>query len=159
MSFFVAAGISIGVLAGIWAQFCGNVGLLAWVGFVSWACFYAAGGKTAGLAKTVAANLSGVFWGFIIVMIMNLMPGFPFALGAAVIVGAFFMCAQAHISYLAFIPGAFAGCASTFGSGLDYWATAISLICGAVLGYLSEIIAVWLVKISAKKTEGEKMEV
>jgi hypothetical protein len=45
MSFFVAAGISVGVLAGIWAQWCGNFGLLAWVGFVSWACFYAAGGR------------------------------------------------------------------------------------------------------------------
>lgn len=152
MSFFVAAGISIGVLAGIWAQFCGNIGLLAWVGFVAWACFYAAGGKASGLGKTLAANLSGVFWGFIIVAIMNLM-NFPYGLGVAVVIGAFMMCAQAHISYLAFIPGSFAGCASYFGSNLDIKAAAISLICGALLGYVSEVIAVYLVKVFGKKEE------
>lgn len=155
MNFLVAVGISIGVLAGIWAQFCGNIGLLSWVGFVSWACFYASGGKPAGLAKTVASNLSGVFWGFVIVAIMNLL-NFPYALGVAVVIGAFMMCVQAHISYLSFIPGAFAGCASYFGSGLDIKATAISLVCGAVLGYFSEVIALYMVKVFGKKAEAEK---
>jgi len=155
MSFFVAAGISIGVLAGIWAQFCGNIGLLAWIGFVSWACFYAAGGGKAGLGKTLAANLSGVVWGVVIVAIMGLM-NFPFALGVAVVIGAFMMCAQAHIKYLAFIPGSFAGCASYFGSNADWKVAAISLICGAILGYLSEIIALYLVKIFGKKADGSK---
>lgn len=141
MSFLVAVGISIGVLAGIWAQFCGNFALLPWVGFVSWACFYAAGGKVEGLTKTVISNLSGVFWGFIIITIMGFMPNFPFALGVAVAIGAFMMCVQANIKYLAFIPGAFAGCASYFGSNLNIWHTVIALICGAVLGYFSEVIA------------------
>lgn len=155
MNFLVAVGISIGVLAGIWAQFCGNVGLVAWIGFVSWACFYAAGGKKEGLGKTLAANLSGVFWGFIIITIMNLL-NFPYALGVAVVIGAFMMCVQAHIKYLAFIPGAFAGCASYFGSGTDIQAAALSLICGAVLGYLSEVIALYLVKITNKKIDESK---
>jgi len=155
MNFLVAVGISIGVLAGIWAQFCGNVGLVAWIGFVSWACFYAAGGKKEGLGKTVAANLSGVFWGFIIITIMNLL-NFPYALGVAVVIGAFMMCVQAHIKYLAFIPGAFAGCASYFGSGTDIKAAALSLICGAVLGYLSEVIALYMVKITSKKVDEGK---
>lgn len=158
MSFFVAAGISVGVLAGIYAQWCGLLGMLTWVGFVSWACFYAAGGKFEGFKKTVLANLSGVFWAWIIILLSGLMGGFPLALGAAVIVGAFFMCAQAHISLLAFIPGAFAGCASTFGANLDYMAAILSLIAGAALGWLSEIIAVWLVKISTKKVEEKKAE-
>jgi len=158
MSFFVAAGISIGVLAGMWAQFCGNFGLFSWVGFVSWACFYAAGGKVEGLKKTLLANLSGVFWAFIIIVIMGLMPNFPYALGVAVIIGAFAMCAQAHISLLGFIPGAFCGAASTFGGNLDYLSVAISLVCGAVLGYISEIIAVWLVNVTAKKAKEEKAE-
>ncbi|HWQ77897.1 MAG TPA: DUF1097 domain-containing protein [Anaerovoracaceae bacterium] len=158
MSFFVAAGISVGVLAGIYAQWCGLLGLLTWAGFVSWACFYAAGGKVEGLKKTLLANLSGVFWAWIIVLLAGLMGSFPLALGVAVVIGAFFMCAQAHISLLAFIPGSFAGCATTFGANLDYRAAALSLIAGALLGYLSEIIAVWLVKISTKKTEEKKAE-
>ncbi len=111
-----------------------------------------------GLKKAVLANLSGVFWGFIIIAIMGLMPGFPYALGVAVVIGAFAICAQAHISLLGFIPGGFAGCAATFGGNLDYLAVAISLICGAVLGYASEIIAVWLVKVPAKKVKEEKAE-
>jgi hypothetical protein len=156
MSFFVAAGISCGVLAGIWAQFSGTFGQLTWIGFISWACFYAAGGKVEGMKKTLAANLSGVFWAFAIIVIMGLMPNFPFALGVAVIIGAFAMCAQAHVSFLGFIPGSFAGCAAAFGNALDYKVTIISLICGAVLGYISEVIAVWIHKVSSKKAVEEE---
>lgn len=146
MKFLTAVGISIGVLAGIWAQFCGNFGLLAWVGFIAWACFFAAGGKKDGLVKGLLANLSGVFWGWVIILIVGLMPNFEYALGVAVVVPAFMMCVQANFKYLAFIPGAFCGAASYFGSGLDIKATAISLVCGALLAFASEWIALKMTK-------------
>ena len=146
MGFLTAVGITIGVLAGIWAQVSGYVGLLAWVGFLAWASFYAAGGKGEGLAKAVAANLSGVFWGWVIILIMGLMPNFPYALGVAVVVPAFMICVQANIKYLSFIPGGFIGAAAYFGSGLDIKATAISLICGALLAFASEWLALKMTK-------------
>ncbi|MEI8216225.1 MAG: DUF1097 domain-containing protein [Eubacteriales bacterium] len=155
MGFLTAVGITIGVLAGIWAQVSGYVGLLAWVGFIAWACFFAAGGKTDGLVKGMLANLSGVFWGWLIIMIMGLMPNFPYALGVAVVFPAFMMCVQANFKYLSFIPGAFCGAAAYFGSGLDIKATAISLICGALLAFASEWLALKMTKKEAAAEESK----
>jgi hypothetical protein len=155
MSFLVAVGISIGVLAGIWAQVSGYVGLLAWVGFLAWASFYAAGGKTDGLVKGLAANLSGVFWGWVIILIMGLMPNFPYALGVAVVIPGFMICFQANYKYLSFIPGGFIGAAAYFGSGLDIKATALSLICGALLAFASEWIAVKMAKKAPAEAEAK----
>ena len=43
------------------------VPFVVWVGFASWACFYAAGGRTQGLVEALASNVSGVVWGWLIV--------------------------------------------------------------------------------------------
>ena len=85
--------------------------------------------------------MSGVFWGFIMIWLMGLMPGFPYALGVSVAIGSFMICIQANLKYLSFIPGAFCGAAGYFGSGLDIKATAISLIVGSLLAFASEWIA------------------
>ncbi len=151
MNFLVAVGISIGVLAGIWTEACGPLGLYPWIGFLSWAAFYAAGGKVDGMKKAIPAHLSGVFWGFIIIAIMGVIggAGIPFALGIAVVIGAFAMCVQAHLPILGFIPGSFIGAASYFGAGAStdvLIPVAISLVCGAVLGYISEVVALKMTK-------------
>ena len=155
MNLLVALGISIGVLAGAWVY----VGLLpaialpVWVGFISWACFYALGGKKEGLVKAICSNLSGVLWGYIIVLIYSLSGANLLVLALAVAVGCFIMCIQANIKLLSFIPGAFAGTASYFSVVFYYGAakvtgrynwldTAICLIAGALLAFLSQYIGV-----------------
>ncbi|MGQ5667336.1 DUF1097 domain-containing protein [Streptomyces sp. ECR2.10] len=40
--------------------------LVVWVGFAAWAWFYSAGRKAAGLGKTLAANVTGRPWGWLI---------------------------------------------------------------------------------------------
>src|SRR6478672_3211966 len=66
MDVLVALAISIGILIAGWTYVAlGVAALPVWAGIVSWGCFFAAGGKTTGLTKTIAANLSGVFWAFI----------------------------------------------------------------------------------------------
>jgi hypothetical protein len=47
----VTIGLTAGILAGLWTQFSTPFGLITWVGFLSWACFFAAGGKRIGLLK------------------------------------------------------------------------------------------------------------
>ena len=59
-------GTSVGVLAGVWTFASVELAWITWVAFVAWACFFAAGGGTTGLAKGLAANLAGVFWGWVI---------------------------------------------------------------------------------------------
>ncbi len=165
MNLLVALGISIGVLAGAWVY----VGLLpaialpVWVGVISWACFYALGGKKEGLLKTICSNLSGLLWGYFIVLIFGLSGSSTIVLAIAVAVGCFIMCIQANIKVLSFIPGAFAGTASYFSVVFYYGAakvtgrfnwldTAICLIVGALLAFLSQYIGV------AMSNAGKKAE-
>lgn len=149
MNLLTALGISIGLLVGIYGEVSGLVGLVTWVTVISWASFYAAGGKTDGLVKAAASNLSGVIWGIVITFIASSI-NIPFALGIGLLVGAFMICAQARWKVLSFIPGAFLGCAAYFGTNGDWKATILSLIVGLVLGYISEVIAVFLSNIGKK---------
>lgn len=165
MDLLVALGISIGILAGTWVY----VGLLpaialpVWVGVISWACFYAVGGKKEGLLKTLCSNLSGLLWGFLIVTVYGKLGGSLIVLAVAVAVGCFIMCVMAKINIFSFIPGAFAGTASYFSvvfyygaakvtGRFDWLDTAICLIAGAILALLSQAIGTALSNIGKKKS-------
>ena len=70
MSFLVAVGISVGILAGLWTGVSTQYaafGLVTYVGFLSWASFYAGGGKVKGLKDSLILNFSGVLWAWLIV--------------------------------------------------------------------------------------------
>lgn len=149
MNRLIALGVSIGVLAGIFTwigEFVDQVGsveapFVAWVGFAAWACFYGAGGQATGLLKTLGANISGLAWGVLIVWAaVQLGSGSAVALALCVAVGAFGMCAQAFWAPLSFIPGAFVGAAFYFGNGTLVLSTLISLVAGALLAYVSEVV-------------------
>ena len=153
MNLLIALGLSIGILAGAWVQVGSALGLPVWIGVISWACFYAVGGKKEGLLKTITSNLSGVLWGFVIVLILKALGTFPIALGLAIAIGCFIMVIQANIKVLSFIPGAFAGTAAYFGSNYDWKNTAICLVIGALLAFLSQIIGTALSNIGKNKVK------
>jgi len=144
-----ALGISIGVLAGLFTWFAGTVTQLGswqlpfvvWVGFASWACFYAAGGRTQGLVRALASNVSGVLWGWLIVWATGqVLAGSAAVLGLFVALAAFGMCVQAGWGPLASIPGTFIGAASFFGNGTLFWSTVTSLVVGVLLAHASEVL-------------------
>jgi hypothetical protein len=150
MDVLVALAISIGILIAGWTYVAlGVAALPVWAGIVAWGCFFAAGGKTAGLTKTLAANLSGVVWAFLALTAWNSFGGGVPVLSLLVGVAALFMVLQAKIPALSFIPGAFLGAATAVsvvvGAGATFpnpWIrTIIALVAGAVLGYLSELLA------------------
>jgi hypothetical protein len=164
----IALGISIGVLAGLFTWFAGTVTaiggwttpFIVWVGFAAWACFYAAGGRRPGLVKTLAANVVGAVWGWLIVQAVAHTSSSALVLGAFVAVAAFAMCVQAAWSVLAFIPGAFVGAASYFGNQTVFWATLLSLLVGTVLAYASERLGNVVERaLAGRSTEGRTAEV
>lgn len=136
---YIGVGLSVGVLAGIWTQVSVELGLITWVAFVAWACFFAAGGGATGFAKGLAANLSGVTYGWLVALLTTV-ADFPGILAIGVAVAALAMCLQAGWAPLSFIPGAFAGTAVFFGTQLSFWPTTVSLIIGAGLGWLSAFL-------------------
>jgi len=136
---YIGVGLSVGVLAGLWTQVSVELGLITWVAFVAWACFFAAGGGAKGFFKGLSANLSGVIYGWF-VAILTTTVHFPGVLAIGVGIAALAMCLQAGWAPLSFIPGAFAGTAAFFGTQLSFWPTTVSLIIGAALGWLSAFL-------------------
>lgn len=146
MDVLLALAISIGILIAAWTYIAlGVAALPVWAGIVAWACFFAAGGKMGGLTKTLASMLSGVFWAFVALYLWGAIGGGVPVLALLVGLIAFMMVLQAKISALSFIPGAFLGAATTVsvvvGASGSYTKTIIAIIAGAVLGYLSEVLA------------------
>jgi Protein of unknown function (DUF1097) len=147
MDLLLALGISIGVLIAGWTYVALGPGALpVWAGIVAWGCFFAAGGKTTGLTKTIASNLSGVLWAFLALQAATRFGGgSTVAISVAVGVIALIMVMQSRISVLSFIPGAFLGAATAVsvvvGANGTWTKTIVALVAGAVLGYLSEMLA------------------
>lgn len=150
MDVLVALAISIGILIAGWTYVAlGVAALPVWVGILAWGCFFAAGGKTTGLTKTIAANLSGVAWAFLALLAWHKFGETIPLLSVLVGVAAFFMVLQAKVPALSFIPGAFIGAAAAVsvvvGAGATFphpWVkTIVALVAGAVLGYVSEMLA------------------
>jgi hypothetical protein len=156
--FLLAVSLSVGVLAGLWQVLVqlyptivssfplAGVGV---AGFLGWATFYAAGGKKEGFLKGTAANLTGILWGVVIVVIWNLFNFNNLGAFIAVGIGAGMMCFQAHIKALSFIPGAFIGASTFFAlgatiTGAVLWPAAIGLVLGLAAGWLSETVAIFL---------------
>ena len=150
MDVLVALAISIGILIAAWTYVAlGVAALPVWAGIVAWGCFFAAGGKTTGLTKTIASNLSGVVWAFLALEAARRFGGGLPLLSVMVGLAAFCMVLQAKIPTLSFIPGAFLGAATAVsvvvGAGTTFrhpWVkTIVALVAGAVLGYVSEMLA------------------
>jgi len=141
MKSLLGVAISVGVLAGLWTFVSVELALVTWVAFVAWACFFAAGGGTGGLTKGLAANVAGVFWGWVVSQGLANVNGSTLALSLMVTVIAFILCLEAALPLLSFIPGGFAGTAVFFGTSFDLTGTVIAVVAGALLGFVSEVLA------------------
>lgn len=139
MSYILAIGVTVGVLAGAWAFVSGIAEISAFAGFLGWASYFAAGGGKNGAMKALCSNVSGVFWG---VVFTALSPMMPQQFGVLIIaVLAAVMCWQAKVSPLSFIPGTFIGNACFYANGSNWPGTVIGLLCGIALGLASEYSA------------------
>lgn len=146
MNMLLALALSIGVLIAIWTYIAlGPAALPVWAGIIAWGAFFAAGGKTDGLVKTVASNLSGVFWAFVALTVANsVAPNNLAVLALLVGVVAAAMVLQSKVATLSFIPGAFIGAATAVSvvvPGGTYPKVIAALVAGALFGYVSELLA------------------
>jgi len=157
MSELLALSVSVAVLGGIWAfialgPLAGNA--LVWVGFIAAGCFFAAGGDTKALTKTMVGMIYGAVIAWIALWIIANVP-MP-ALGTvwpAIVVGVtvFFLVIVASADLLSCVPANVYGYASLVGYTLSagklsaltaadnsnpLFLTVVSAILGAILGYL-----------------------
>jgi hypothetical protein len=169
MGLITALAISIGVLGGIAAgvslQWGAAFGFQIWVAFIAWATFYTAGGKESGLTRAIVHNVFGAILGWIALLLITQIPlgnsiGTPAWAGICVAVTVFVLVIAATNAIVKDIPASVVGYAAVAGlfiSGGKSAVTAvtlenpliigvISLIIGAILGYISEKIAVGMAK-------------
>jgi len=165
MSEILALSVSVAILGGVWAFIA--LGPLAsfslvWAGFIAAGCFFAAGGDTKALTKTIAGIIYGAIIAWIALFIISHVP-VP-VLGTiwpAIVVGVtvFFLVIVASVDLLSCVPANVYGYAALVGytlsaGKLDALTAAdnsnplfliiVSAVLGGVLGYLMGQLAVVL---------------
>jgi hypothetical protein len=169
MDLITALAVSIGVLGGVATYLFLSpfgLGLQIWAAFIGWASFYHCGGKTSGLTSSALANVWGVLWGALTLIAVTQTGmaetlGTPLWAGICVAVGVALMILGAKIPAFSAIPAQVYGYAATVAFTLLTNAAgslmlpdltnpaiivALSMVIGAVLGYISEQLAGALAK-------------
>ncbi len=165
MSLITALAISIGGLGAIatYLFLTPSIGMGAqiWAAFIAWACFFHCGGKEAGLKTTIVSNIFGAVMAWIALLLVVSIPlggtlGVP--LWAAICVGVtvFALVLAANMPALSAIPASVYGYASVAAYALlatkldtltlpsmqnPLVVVVVSMVIGALFGYLSEKIA------------------
>ena len=68
MSVLFAISLTTGILSGLWGWLSVSLGLLTWAGFLGCTSYFASPkDDIKGLARSMIANLSGVFWAMVII--------------------------------------------------------------------------------------------
>ena len=157
MSPLLALSVSVAVVGGVWAFIA--LGPLAgyalvWAGFIAAGCFFAAGGDTKALQKTIVGLIYGAIVGWITLLIIkNVAVPLPSAIWPAIVVGVlvFFLVIVASVDLLSCVPANVYGFAMvvayTLSAGKMDALTApdntnplfliiVSSILGAIVGYL-----------------------
>lgn len=169
MSANSALAISVGVLGGIatWL-FLGPLGgmLAIWAAFIAWGCFFHCGGSESGLQSAILGNIAGAIIAGITLWVATQTGlgdkiGLPLWAGLCVGVGVAAMVLLANVEIFAAIPAQVYGFASVvaltlLGNGagnLSAPAMAnpvvviiLSMIVGAIFGWVSEKVAGMLAK-------------
>jgi hypothetical protein len=166
MPLLTALAISIGGLGGIatWIYLGWLPGLQIWATFIAWACFYHCGGKEAGLKNTIICNIAGAVLAWIALLLVTKTGladsiGLPLWAGICVGVTVAVLVLLANVPAFATIPAMVYGYASVAAFALltgkfDALTSAsldnalvtviVSMVIGAILGYVSEKIGVAL---------------
>lgn len=157
MSALFALSLSVAILGGIWALIAlwPLAGYAAvWIGFIAAGCFFAAGGDTKALSKTIVGMIYGAVIGWIALLIIaKVAVPLPGAIWPAIVVGVavFFLPIVASADLLSSVPANVFGFAALAGYTLEgkhldaltaaegsnpLIVSIISIVLGGVLGYL-----------------------
>src|SRR6267154_2975472 len=161
MSQLAALSLAIGALGGVatWIYLAAG-GLLIWATFLGWACFFHVGGDDAALRNTIVGNVFGALVASIAAVIILAVPmaatlSLPVWAGIVVGITVWVICIAAQFKPVSIIPAHVYGYAATFAYLLQtpdrltlaaltsvnlnnaFIVVALSMIVGAILGYVS----------------------
>jgi len=147
MNASTARALFVGLLVAVWVWLTSQARLRieVWPGIVALGCYFAAGGGVSGLQKTLIGTLSGVVWVLVADAVQVAVGGTSIV--AALIAGAMVagIILVARVPFLGFVAGALIGAGVAWGKHVNTVQegiqVAISLIVGAVLGFVAERVA------------------
>jgi hypothetical protein len=130
--------------------------LAIWAAFIAWGCFYHSGGKESGLQSTIVCAAAGAIIAGITLKVAGMSLGLPEVMWTSICVGlgVAAMVLLANVPLFASIPAQVYGFASTVAYALMKGGSVtaaslenpvaviiLSMIIGAVFGYVSEKVA------------------
>jgi hypothetical protein len=130
--------------------------LAIWAAFIAWGCFYHAGGKESGLQSTIVCAAAGAIIAGITLKVAGMSLGLPEVMWTSICVGlgVAAMVLLANVPLFASIPAQVYGFASTVAYALMKGGSVtaaslenpvaviiLSMIIGAIFGYVSEKVA------------------
>ena len=134
----VLAAVVTGILCGAWAGLAPLAGLSIWAGFAGCTAYFALGTSgLKGLGLTLSTTLVGILTALGMIALGDVI-GSPAGTGIAVGTIVALIVLMGSIKWLAFVPGIFVGCYSTFAINADWKLLSLSLVAGAVLGLLCD---------------------
>lgn len=131
--------LAMAVYAGLWTFLCEKAGIPSWIGFAGCTSYFASGkSRLQGIKTAVCANISGLAWGMISIVLGNI---WNRSYGTIILCAfiSYMIIIQAKIKILSFIPGAYIGCFTTFGAAGNWKVVLPVMIFGVLLGYLTDI--------------------
>ncbi|OED44786.1 hypothetical protein ACH42_06650 [Endozoicomonas sp. (ex Bugula neritina AB1)] len=154
MSTLFAIAITTGILSGIWGWLSISLGLLSWAGFLGCTTYFASPVEgVKGLGLSMLTNMSGVLWAIAIIKLSSV---FSLEILGYVVTAlvSFFMCIQAKVRWLNFIPGTFIGSCALFAADGNWALVVPSLLLGALFGYFMKASGLWLHSLSGNLFSG-----
>jgi hypothetical protein len=155
MDLVTALAVSIGLLGGVatYLFLSLGLGLQIWAAFIGWASYYHCGGQTKGLQDSIAGAIWGALMATAALMLAPKL-GLPDPLGISIAVAltVLVLVLGAKIPILSSIPAAVYGYAATVALavlgkggegllGMPGVNIAVSMIIGAIFGYVSQQLA------------------
>ncbi|MBB5171961.1 DUF1097 domain-containing protein [Texcoconibacillus texcoconensis] len=128
--------LATGLLCGIWTFIAPLVGMFSWAGFAGCTTFFSIGtGGGRAMGKAMLCNTTGVACGM---MILGLAATVNIPNEVAVFSGVVtcLMCLLGKVWPIDYTPGIFMGCFTTFAANGQWVVLTVSLLSGAVLGFL-----------------------
>ncbi|WP_248483434.1 DUF1097 domain-containing protein [Tepidibacter aestuarii] len=159
MSELLLASLFSAILAFAWSNISALGGIFVWVGFAGWTSFCVADETDSikKMIKSYTCNLSGVFWASLTIYISSLIdiPMITNLLTCGFVT--VILIYQSRFKMFSCVPCTFIGCFITFGLNGDFKMAAIGLLCGSILGYLSDKAGVLAFKIKTSDSDVKKV--
>ncbi|WP_420271193.1 DUF1097 domain-containing protein [Klebsiella quasipneumoniae] len=150
MKLDLSIAMTTGLFSATWIVLATLLHLPAWAGFLGCTTYFAINNNSSSALFICALSLaSGVAWACASLGVLQQYHGSLLILVVSTGTIAFFMCIQARLKYLSFIPGAFIGSCTVFASDVHLISSIAALFAGLLAGFLMKFSGLWLHKLTS----------